>query len=146
MSTTPAPTHDAAPGHGPVRGPADVEGRVLVIDDDPDVGTTIARLLKPLPVVFAQSAAGALGRIQGGGRFSAIVCDVCMPGMDGFELYEQVHACDPALAARMLFVTGADGSRRLTEFLQRTGCRCVSKPFGRAELKAALDALARSST
>ena len=79
---------------------SDLVRRVLIIDDDRDVGTMMARLLKPTPVVFAQSASGALGRIHAGGRFGAIICDIHMPGIDGMKFYEAVAAEAPALARR----------------------------------------------
>ncbi len=85
---------------GPERGPAvDGEHRVLIIDDDRDVGAMVARFLKPTPVIFAQSASGALGRIAAGGRFGAIVCDIHMPGLDGIQFHAAVAAQAPKAGA-----------------------------------------------
>ena len=124
------------------RGPAaDGEQRVLIIDDDRDVGTTVARLLKPIPVVFAQSAAGALGRITAGGRFGAIICDIHMPGLDGIQFHAAVAAQAPSLARRIVYITGSVSTEHLAEFLHRTGCRCIRKPFQGAELRAAVSEL-----
>lgn len=109
--------------------------RVLVVDDERDVATTIARLLKPTPVVFAQSAASAIGRITAGARFAAILCDLNMPGMNGMQFHDAVAVLAPPLARRIVYVTGSTGSRELTEFLRRTGCRCIEKPFEGAELR-----------
>jgi CheY-like chemotaxis protein len=125
----PPPAAPAAP---------DPEARVLVIDDERDVGIAIARLLKPIPVVFAQSAAGALGRLEAGGKFGAVVCDIRMPGIDGMQFYQAVVERDPKLARRIVYVTGSLGSPALTEFLSRTGCACLRKPFEGRELRAAV--------
>ena len=116
--------------------------RVLVVDDEAAVGSAIARLLRPIPVVFAQSATGALGRITAGGHFDAILCDLNMPGMSGLKFYEAVEACAPRLARRIVFVTGSAASRELEELRRRTGCRCLEKPFQGADLKAAVAAVA----
>jgi CheY-like chemotaxis protein len=124
-----------ASGRGPA---ADGEQRVLIIDDDRDVGMAVARLLKPIPVVFAQSAAGALGRIAAGGRFGAIICDIHMPGIDGMQFHDELAAQAPSMARRILYMTGAVDSERLEQFLKRTGCRCILKPFQGAELRAAV--------
>jgi CheY-like chemotaxis protein len=123
----------------PERGRAvDGEPRVLIIDDDRDIGVAVARLLKPTPVVFAQSASGALGRIAAGGRFGAIICDIHMPGIDGIQFHAAVAAQAPSLARRILYMTGSVSTEHLAEFLRRTGCRCIRKPFEGAELRAAV--------
>jgi len=116
--------------------------RVLVVDDEAEVGSAIARLLRPIPVVFAQSATGALGRIAAGGHFDAILCDFNMPGMNGLKFYEAVEACAPQLARRIVFVTGSAASRELDELRRRTGCRLLEKPFDGADLRAAVAAVA----
>lgn len=121
----------------PDRSP-DGERRVLIIDDDRDVGAMVARLLKPTPAVFAQSASGALGRLAAGGRFGAIICDIHMPGIDGTQLHAEVLAQSPALARRILFITGSVSTEHVAEIFRRTGCRCLRKPFQGAELRAAV--------
>ena len=126
--------------HSPPGRPAapDQEARVLIIDDERDVGVAIGRTLKPTPVVFAQSAAGALGRLDAGGKFAAIICDICMPGIDGMQFYEEVLERSPALARRIVYVTGSVDSPELTGFLKRTGCTCLRKPFEGRELREAV--------
>ena len=132
-------TKEDAPPTPPERSARlDPEARVLIVDDERDVGVAISRLLKPIPVVFAQSAAGALGRLEAGGKFAAVVCDVRMPGIDGMQFYQAVVERAPSLARRIVYVTGSLGSRELTEFLERTGCTCLRKPFGGNELREAV--------
>ncbi len=118
-------------------------GRVLIVDDDKTMGVTIGRLLKPLEPTFAQSAVGALARIQAGARFSAVVCDLGMPGMNGIQFHGEVAKIAPDLAQRMVFVTGSAMTPELSAFLKRTRCLCLEKPFEwdrlRASLAAALD-------
>ena len=42
------------------------------------------------------------------------------------------------LARRILYMTGSVSPEHLAEFLHRTGCRCLRKPFQGAELRAAV--------
>lgn len=105
-------------------------GRVLVVDDDTVVGRAIATILRDgFDVVFAQSAAGALGRIASRRGFAAIVCDYLMPGMNGIQFHEAVQQLDPGLERRVVFVTGWQDAPEFAAFRRRTGCACVPKPF-----------------
>lgn len=118
--------------------------RVLVVDDDPQVAIAIRRALEEFQVTFAQSATGALGRIQAGGDFQAVLCDVRMPGLSGIDFHAELLREAPALARRVVFVSGA-GSPELEEYVRREHVPWVAKPFTRAELRAALDAVTRQA-
>jgi CheY-like chemotaxis protein len=118
---------------------ADPTHRVLVVDDDPIVGRFIARVLTGCDVVFSQSAAGALGRLTSGRRFSAVVCDLQMPGMDGMHLHAEIERLDPSLGRRMIFVTGWADAPEFAEFRRRTRCTWLQKPFDPAALRDAVD-------
>lgn len=116
--------------------------RVLVIDDDPRVGTAIQRVLSGFQVTYAQSATGALGRILAGGEFQAVVCDVFMPGLSGLQFHGELLRQAPQLARRVLFITGAI-SPEVEAYLRRQHVRCVAKPFTGTELRAAVAAISR---
>ena len=133
------PTQDEAAGRAPTP-------RVLLVDDDPLVGVAYSRMLRPFQVVFAQSAAGALARLQAGGRFDAIVCDFYMPGMNGMDFHAEVGKLSPAMAGQIVFVTGALSSKEVTAFLARTSNACLFKPVEREALQGAVVAAAAART
>jgi len=114
--------------------------RVLIVDDERAVGAVLGRMLKSMSVTFSQSAAGALGRIAAGGHYSAIVCDLRMPGMDGLQFFDEVAKLDARLARRIVFVTGAGSDSRFEAFLERTGCAYLPKPVDGEALRAAVAA------
>lgn len=116
--------------------------RVLVIDDDSQVGAVIKRSLKEYEVTYAQSAVGGLGRVAAGADFAAIVCDYRMPGMDGAQFFDELSKIDRGLASRIVFITGFAGDPEFQAFLQRAGCRHVEKPFGGEALRRAVAAAA----
>ncbi len=121
-SPSPAlPSSAPAPAPAP-RGPA-LAPRVLVVDDDPPVARSLARLLRAHGAVVAHSGAEALELLE---RLpiEVVVSDVRMPGMTGPELHRAVRA-DRALP--FIFVTGAAGDVEVRA-LEASGCPVLPKP------------------
>jgi CheY-like chemotaxis protein len=112
--------------------------RVLVVDDDALMGAMITDVLDAYRITFCQSASGALGRIQAGGPFSAVVCDLFLPGMSGFQFHAELVQIAPALAKRIVFLTASANEPQVNEFIRRTGTQCLAKPFRAQELRAAV--------
>jgi two-component system, NtrC family, sensor kinase len=123
--------------------PAELEGasrsaRVLVIDDEPLIGRSIARLLGSAhEVVVLTSARAALARIGAGERFEAIFCDLMMPDLSGMDLHAELARQAPEQAARMIFMTGGAFTARSRAFLEQQRFR-MEKPFQRKQLFEAL--------
>ena len=72
----------------------DVEGvRVLVIDDESDSRALVKRLLEGCRaiVIDAGSADEGIDLLQGG-KFDVLVCDIGMPGEDGYSLIQRVRS------------------------------------------------------
>jgi PAS domain S-box-containing protein len=113
--------------------------RLLVVDDDALVVRALVRSLsQAYDVEGVGSAADALARLDVGPRFDTVLCDLMMPQMTGMELHARVAARDPALAARMVFITGGAFSAAATDFLARTRNTCIEKPFETARLRDAI--------
>ena len=108
---------------------------VLVIDDDVDVRRAISRTLGSAGymVTAAHNGEVALGMLDRH-PFSVIVSDIRMPGMNGLQFYEQLKTDHPALAHRVLFVTGYLGDDDVSAFIDRTGRPVLGKPFETEEL------------
>lgn len=70
--------------------------KVLVVDDDPVVGTSYNRVLsnKGYAVITAHDAAEALEQLRRE-EVDLVVTDIKMPGMDGLQLAEAVKARRP---------------------------------------------------
>jgi signal transduction histidine kinase/CheY-like chemotaxis protein len=80
-------------------------GRVLLVEDNEEVGEFAEILLKELGhrVVRARSGEEAL-ELAAGTHFDAVLSDVVMPGMSGLELAEELEKRRPGLA--VLLTTG----------------------------------------
>lgn len=83
--------------------------RILVVDDDPVMARTVARVLgRDFDVKTVESGADALIALEAGG-FSGVVSDIDMPNMSGPELYRKVVEIYPAMANHFVFFTANDG-------------------------------------
>ncbi len=103
--------------------------RVLVIDDEPAVGQIIARALESYDVTVTESGTHARGLCESE-SFDVILCDMTMPGFDGIDLWESLHAAGRGQERRIAFMTGGAFATRAREFLARVPNRCIDKPFG----------------
>ncbi len=132
----------ALPGAAPVASPPVRSGRVLVVDDEPELADLMREVLEGdgLEVATAESGAVALELLREA-RFDAVLCDLRMPDMDGPALWRAVRAHDANLARRMLFVSGDLLSRPAQQWLQAEGLPSLDKPFTNDELLHALRAL-----
>jgi CheY-like chemotaxis protein len=108
----------------------DAAPRVLVVDDEPRMGKAMERLLSHhYRVTVVSSAQEALAALPGDPRFEAILCDLMMPEMNGMDLHDALARTDPAMASRMVFMTGGAYTDRAQEFLERMPARRLDKPF-----------------
>jgi signal transduction histidine kinase len=120
----------------PQLAPPTVRGRILVIDDEPMVCSSLVRMLAGEgDVVAVPSAREALDRIASGERFDVLLCDVMMPGMDAPALHDELCKVAAAQADRMVFMTGGAFTTRAREFLERVPNARVDKPFDVAALR-----------
>jgi PAS domain S-box-containing protein len=139
------PLSPEPPASAPAPLPADDEApssRVLVVDDEPEVAALLREVLEGAGYEVASAESGAVAlELLREARFDAIVSDLRMPDTDGAGLWRRVRADHPALAQRMLFVTGDTLSPAASEFLRETGCDFLEKPFTPAEVLARVKAL-----
>jgi CheY-like chemotaxis protein len=110
--------------------PARPRARILVVDDEPLIGTVIERTFQAEhDVTVVSSARAALERLDRGERFDLILSDLLMPGMSGMELHRELAAREPGLVRRMVFLTGGAFTPAARAFLERESVVCVEKPF-----------------
>ncbi len=119
-------------------------GRVLVIDDEPMVASSLRRnLTKDHDVVALTSAREAFELIEAGERFDVIFCDLMMPDMTGMDFYEALAKDHPALAPSVVFFTGGAFTARATAFLESVPNTCLDKPAEMEKIRGLLRARIR---
>jgi two-component system OmpR family response regulator len=116
--------------------------RVLVVEDDVKMASLIRRGLRAdaMAADVAIAAKDALW-MAGSTEYDAIVLDVMLPGMDGFELCRRLRA--DGVWAPVLMLTARDAIEDRVQGLDTGADDYLTKPFSFAELSARLRALAR---
>jgi two-component system response regulator MprA len=119
-----------------------LSGRLLVVDDEPDVRDAIetALELEGHRVATAVDGLDALKRM-GGGEFDAIVLDVLMPNIDGFEVCRRMRR--DGNRTPILILTARDSVEDTIRGLDLGADDYLVKPFALGELLARVRALLR---
>ena len=120
---------------------------VLVIDDDPDA-REVARLAlggAGAVIEVAEGAEAAIARCAER-RFDVLVCDIAMPGLDGYALLREIRARDvhgrftPAVAVSAFADRDAAARARDAGYQ-----RFVTKPYEFGDLVTAVNDVSRLS-
>jgi len=114
--------------------PQSTRARILAVDDEPMVLRAIQRMLRGHEVTVEQRAVDALGRIDRGEGFDVILSDLMMPEMSGQALYEALLERSPALASKVVFITGGAVTAQAEDFLKTVVNPWLEKPFDAATL------------
>jgi CheY-like chemotaxis protein len=116
---------------------------VLVVEDSENNAAMLEIALSHIPevtILLAASAAEAWRILNGASpSIRAIVTDLNMPRMDGFELIRRVRA-DGRLSATPVVVVSADTDPETPERIARLGVSAFfAKPFSPAEVRQKLE-------
>jgi len=116
--------------------------RILVVDDEPNINDLISTSLKfsGFDVRSAMNGAQALA-IAEEFKPHALVLDVMMPGMNGFEVCEKLRK--DGLKVGVLFLTAKDSTDDKVTGLTIGGDDYMVKPFSLEELIARVRAILR---
>ena len=117
------------------------ESPVLLIDDDEELGSLLSRFLQKegFEVHIEVDGSSGLERAQSG-AFCAVILDVMMPGMNGFDLLRELRRGSDVPVV-MLTARGQDVDRIVG--LEMGADDYLAKPFNPRELAARLRAIQR---
>ena len=117
--------------------------RILVVEDDKDVGAFIVKGLKEAGHVVEHAATGRDGLFLAASEaFDAIVLDRMLPGgVDGLRLLETLRS--QGNATPVLFLSALAQVDERVKGLKAGGDDYMTKPFSFAELLARVEALTR---
>ena len=104
--------------------------RILIIDDEHLLGRTLRLAFHgDHELTVVTSGREALERLSRDANFDLVLCDLMMPEMSGMAVYEQITQRFPALADRVVFMTGGAFTDEARDFLDRHPDAQLEKPF-----------------
>ncbi len=118
--------------------------RILVIEDDKDVATYVAKALREQGYGADIARDGKKGIEKAAGQdYDLIVLDMMLPRADGWEVLEAVRKSEKD--TRVLVLTALDSTGDKVRALDKGADDYLVKPFATAELVARVRALLRRS-
>jgi CheY-like chemotaxis protein len=125
--------------------PADLPDRtVLIVEDAESCATTLEIALLAIPHIIvrvAPTARQALEMLAAGNGICAVVTDLNLPLMDGFELIERVRS-DIRTARLPIVVISGDSDPHTPERLHRLGANAYfGKPYSPAQVRQKVEQL-----
>ncbi|MBL67497.1 MAG: DNA-binding response regulator [Verrucomicrobiales bacterium] len=118
---------------------------VLMVDDDPKLCGLVKDYLEPLGYAIEATHTGPDGvEAARKGCFDAVILDVMLPGMDGFEVLREIRRESADLPVLMLTGRGEEADRVMG--LELGADDYLPKTFSTRELLARLRAVTRRSS
>lgn len=117
-----------------VQRPSRNPGRILIVDDEHDVGDVIGGMLETLgySTTFVDSGRKAVAAYRRGRRYAAVILDLNMPSMGGRETFLKIREIDPQ--ARVVLSTGySNKNTELADLVDQVD-GFLQKPYQTEEL------------
>jgi CheY-like chemotaxis protein len=120
--------------------------RILLVDDDPallhGLCDMLTHRLRPAVVVVQASSDNVVATVREG-HYDVVVCDLKMPGQDGFDVIRQIKRTIPD--QRIILITGCI-EKSIDEKAYVEGVNAVlRKPFDRDEVVSVIRSVIESS-
>lgn len=118
---------------------------VLIVEDAESCATTLEIALLEIPHIHVRVAPTARQALEllasAGGKICALVTDLNMPAMDGFELIERVRS-DSRTARLPIVVISGDSDPQTPARLDRLGANAYfGKPYSPAQVRQKVEQL-----
>jgi DNA-binding response OmpR family regulator len=114
--------------------------RVLVVEDEPSLRYTLRRALQRTFLIDDVPDGEAALERMAAFDYDLVLLDVGLPGMDGYQLCEAIHALKPR-PPRIVFLTGHQGIQGRIQGRQVGADAYLTKPFSPAALRVELETL-----
>lgn len=117
--------------------------KILLVDDDPELGRLVDAILRPVEVTVYQAYSGTEGLHKAYEIHpDLIILDIMMPGMDGFDVCARLREI---ASVPVLILTARTNENDMMHGFAVGADDFVRKPFNKNELEARVRALLRRS-
>jgi len=108
---------------------------ILIVDDDPYLRETLAKLLQKMGFSSKSVSNGhdALTELEDSNNYTIVITDMKMPGMDGLDLIEKIQELSDISTIAM---TGYAEGYTYVDVINAGASDFIKKPFGVEELEA----------
>jgi two-component system, cell cycle response regulator len=109
--------------------------KILIVDDDPYLRETLAKLLQKMGFSSTSVSNGhaALAELGDNNKYTIVITDMKMPGMDGLHLIEKIQEFSDISSIAM---TGYAEGYTYVDVINAGASDFIKKPFGVEELEA----------
>ncbi len=118
--------------------------KILIIEDDKPLATTIKLVFKKLNISSDHAATGEEGKdFLASYSYDLILLDVLLPDMTGFEFLKYIR--EDKITTPVLILSGLNDSKDKIQGLNHGADDYLTKPFNKDELIARVNAIVRRS-
>ncbi|MBN2589803.1 MAG: response regulator [Sedimentisphaerales bacterium] len=118
------------------------DSRFLIVDDNESLRKLVCSLLSSKGNAEMASDGQSAMELVRKHFYNAIVSDIEMPGMDGFEFYQKAIEYDPRLKQNFVFYS-ANITPQREEYLNKNHLPFLRKPFGLSDFQSIIEQFLR---
>jgi two-component SAPR family response regulator len=111
---------------------------IVSVDDEVNILRLVKLVLAPLYTVLTFSDTDAALKSLQTSRPDLIICDINMPGLDGFELHAALRDHDTLRSVPFIYLTALDDRETFRKGMMRGADDYLVKPFSPNELRQAV--------
>jgi DNA-binding NtrC family response regulator len=109
--------------------------KILIIDDETDVLEFLQIFLESngYEVTLSNKCQEALALVKSQ-DFFLVLTDIAMPGMDGYEILEEIMKLKPGTSIAVMTGFGYNPKHTLVRIKEDHNCPCLFKPFNQKKV------------